>query len=378
MICPVSMAVLMPQSAPPVSRTVVKPRSSMARNRVTARAVTRVSGNISMKRTLTSLWIACTWQSISPGINVRLPQLMTIASVVLIGLSLSSLTVSPSASNSYPPRSSPNEGSSNSKFLNRICWDIADSLQPVLVEAPALHDDRKVLAFLLKQLQVLERVAIDNEQIGKSAWLQAAKLALHAHDLGADRGGRTDDVDRRQHPRAERELLRLRHLQLTEQIGAVCDRDAVTLADFERLQGAVDDEVVLGQHVRAHAVFGGMLLHFEIGDEIGNEEHTLLGHQPGGRIVDKIAMLNGTYAGVRRARYGLRRIGVSTDIAAEGVRLLHGSHHFVYRELQAIERIVGRGDAAGHHDLHMVATLAHFLAHRAADFGNAIRDAHGE
>ena len=64
----------MPQSAPPVSRTVVKPRSSMARNRVAARAVTSVSGNISMKRTLTSLWMACTWQSISPGINVRLPQ----------------------------------------------------------------------------------------------------------------------------------------------------------------------------------------------------------------------------------------------------------------------------------------------------------------
>ena len=178
--------------------------------------------------------------------------------------------------------------------------------------------------------------------------------------------------------RAERELLRLRHLQLAEQIGAVGDRDAVTLADFERLQGAVDDEVVLGQHVRTHAVFGGMLLHLEIGDEIGDQEHALLGHQLGGRIVDQIAVLDGAYAGVRRARDGLRRIGVGTDIAAKGVRLLHGRLHLVHRELQAIERIVGRGDAAGHHDLHLVAALAHFLAHRAADFGNAIRDAHGE
>ena len=90
----------MPQSAPPVSRTVVKPRSSMARNRVAARAVTSVSGNISMKRTLTSLWMACTWQSINPGINVRLPQSMTSASAALIGFSLSSLIVSPSTSNS--------------------------------------------------------------------------------------------------------------------------------------------------------------------------------------------------------------------------------------------------------------------------------------
>jgi hypothetical protein len=61
--------------------------------------VTSVSGNISMKRTLTSLWMAWTWQSINPGINVRLPQSMTSASAALIGLSLSSLMVSPSTSN---------------------------------------------------------------------------------------------------------------------------------------------------------------------------------------------------------------------------------------------------------------------------------------
>ncbi len=54
-----------------------KAASSMARNRVAARAVTSVSGSVSMKRTLTSLWMAWTWQSISPGIKVRLPQSIT-------------------------------------------------------------------------------------------------------------------------------------------------------------------------------------------------------------------------------------------------------------------------------------------------------------
>src|SRR5262245_4329805 len=297
-MCPVSIAVLIPQSAPPVSRTVVKPRSSIARSRVAARAVIKVSGSASMKRTLTSLWIACTWQSISPGIKVRLPQSITVASAALIGLSLSCLTVSPSISNSYPPRSSPKEGSSSSKFLNRICCDIGPqrrwfmmavvrrlpSLQPVLVESAALHDHRKVLALPLQQLQVLQRIAVDDEQVGKGARLQAAELALHAHDLGADRGSRADDLGRRQHLRAERELLRLRHLQLAEQIGAVCDRDAVTLADFQRLQRAVDDKIVLRQHVRIHAVFGRMLLHLEIGDKIGDKEHALVGHQLCGRI----------------------------------------------------------------------------------------------
>ena len=115
----------------------------------------------------------------------------------------------------------------------------------------------------------------------------------------------------------------------------------MTLADFQRLQGAVDDEVVLGQHVRIHAVLGGMLLHLEIGDEIGDQEHALFGHQLGRRIVDQIAVLDGANAGLRRARDRLRRIGVRADIAAKGVRLLHGRLHLADRELQAVERIIG-------------------------------------
>ena len=192
-----------------------------------------------------------------------------------------------------------------------------------------------------KQLQILERIAVDHEQVGKGARLQAAKLALHAGDLGADRGGGADDLGRRQHLRTQRKLFGLRHLQLAEQIGAVGDRHAVALADFERLQGAVDDEVVLGQHVRIHAVLGRMLLHLEIGDEIGDQEHALLGHQLGGRIVDQVAVLDGANAGFRRAGDRLRRIGVRADIAAKGVRLLHGGLHFADRELQAVERIIG-------------------------------------
>ena len=97
---PCSTPVLMPQSHPPVSRTVVKPRSSMARSRVAARAVSRVSGIASMKRMLTSLWMTCTWQSIRPGISVRPPQSTTAASALLIGLSLHSRTRSSSISSS--------------------------------------------------------------------------------------------------------------------------------------------------------------------------------------------------------------------------------------------------------------------------------------
>ena len=171
---------------------------------------------------------------------------------------------------------------------------------------------------------------------------EVRKCAREQMRQGADRGGGADNLGRRQHLRTQREFLRLRHLQLAEQIGAVGDRHAVALADFERLQGTVDDEVVLGQHVRIHAVFGGMLLHLEIGHEVGDQEHALLGHQPGGRIVDQIAVLDGPHPGIGGARDGLRRIGVGTDITAKRVRLLNGCLYLVHRELQAVERIVDR------------------------------------
>ena len=95
-IRPVSTAVLMPQSAPPVSRTVVKPRSSMPFIRSADRAVSRVRGTCSRLRMLTSTRKTWTWQSIRPGIRVRLPQSTTLALAALIGLDDTSLIVSPS------------------------------------------------------------------------------------------------------------------------------------------------------------------------------------------------------------------------------------------------------------------------------------------
>ena len=85
-------------------------------------------------------------------------------------------------------------------------------------------------------------------------------------------------------------------------------------------------------------------------------------------------MLDGADAEPRGAGDGLRRVGVGADIAAEGGCFLHRRADFAFGELQAVERIVGRGDAAGHHDLHMVGALAHLLARGLADFIGAVGD----
>ena len=65
---------------------------------------------------------------------------------------------------------------------------------------------------------------------------------------------------------------------------------------------------------------------------------------------------------------------MGADIAAEGGCLFHGSADFAIGELQAVERIVGGRDAAGHHDLDMVGALAHLLARGFADFIDAVGD----
>jgi len=99
-------ASFMPQSAPPVSRSVVKPRSSIARICTEPFAASKVSGTSDSSCSFTSdstMWICA---SIRPGISVALPMSMRCAEADLIGRSETSLTKLPSTSTSMPSRSS--------------------------------------------------------------------------------------------------------------------------------------------------------------------------------------------------------------------------------------------------------------------------------
>ncbi len=117
---PRSTASRMPQSAPPVSRTVVKPRSSMARMSGAARAVRRVSGTASSARMLTSGRNTWTWQSISPGMSVRPPTSTTVAPDVRIGRGDTSRIREPSTRTATPSWRSALVGSRSFAFLNRV------------------------------------------------------------------------------------------------------------------------------------------------------------------------------------------------------------------------------------------------------------------
>ena len=65
---------------------------------------------------------------------------------------------------------------------------------------------------------------------------------------------------------------------------------------------------------------------------------------------------------------------MGADVAAEGYCLFYRRADFAIGELHAVERIVGRGDAAGHHDLDMVGTLTHLLARCFPDLIGAVGD----
>ncbi len=67
-----------------------------------------------------------------------------------------------------------------------------------------------------------------------------------------------------------------------------------------------------------------------------------------------------------------RFIGMGQYIAPEGMSLFDCGLDLGHRELQAVERIEGRGDAARHHDLDRVTTQAHLFAHCAAHLIDAI------
>ena len=95
-ITPVRTASASDQSAPPASRTVVKPRSSMPLRMGTARSTAKTLGTFARAPMLSCEASTCTWQSIRPGISTRPRALMTRAPAVSTGRSDTDVIFAPS------------------------------------------------------------------------------------------------------------------------------------------------------------------------------------------------------------------------------------------------------------------------------------------
>src|SRR5471032_2733021 len=111
-----------------------------------------------------------------------------------------------------------------------------ESLQRILMKLAGLHDHRQVAALVEEELELLQRIAIDHDQVGIGTRLDDAELAFLAQDLRADGRGLADDLQRLQHLAPEDEFAALLDLQWAQQIGAEAHLHARLLADLERAQ----------------------------------------------------------------------------------------------------------------------------------------------
>ena len=80
------------------------------------------------------------------------------------------------------------------------------------------HDGRDPLALSGQDRNVVQRIAIDDEQVGEGATGHHAEFALHANDLGADRRGLADRFERSDDVGTNRQFIALKLMYVAEQV----------------------------------------------------------------------------------------------------------------------------------------------------------------
>ena len=90
-------------------------------------------------------------------------------------------------------------------------------------------------------------------------------------------------------------------------------------------------------------------------------------------------MLDRAHAALQAARDRPRGVGVAGDVQVGRLGLLDGGADLLDGELDAVDPVGGRGDAAAEHELDVVRAAADLLARGAAHLGHAVADpaAHG-
>jgi hypothetical protein len=69
------------------------------------------------------------------------------------------------------------------RTVSRLCWGEA-----ILVDHSVLHDHDKVLSRILEQIDIRDRIAVDEQQIGERAFSDDAELSW---DIGPSRSMRS-------------------------------------------------------------------------------------------------------------------------------------------------------------------------------------------
>src|SRR6185437_12993713 len=216
------------------------------------------------------------------------------------------------------------------------------SMELVLHELARAHDDPQIAPLGGKQLDVLERVAIDDDQVRERPLFDATELTFVLQEGRVGRGDLAQDLQRREDLPANRELPALLHVCFPEQVRTKADPDARP----------------------AHRLHPGECL-------LVGELRLLLALW---RKSEPATVLDGPHTELHAAAHGARRMTVRGRVGAALDRLIDDGADLILPILIHPDGIGRRGNPTRAHDLDAVGPPTKLLARRLEDLVHSVSD----
>src|SRR3989442_6693745 len=137
------------------------------------------------------------------------------------------------------------EGAVENGTAWRVDWSRIRS-ECSLVDKATFHDQTQVV-LVLKDAEVLQRIAGHDDEVGVLARLDAADLVLHPENLGVHPGGRQQDLHRLHHLGLQLPLYGALADHVAEEIRPRADLAAGPIRVGEALHGLLSGQVELLQ-----------------------------------------------------------------------------------------------------------------------------------
>lgn len=239
------------------------------------------------------------------------------------------------------------------------------------MEPPGLHNRAQAPAVFGEQRDIVERIAIDDDEIRRRARHDAPEVRP-AQYVGARDGRRAQDRRGRLNLPAIEKFAGLHVENIAGQVGAKPELGIGLPCGFEALQREMRDLLRLRRGGRRQTERIAALDERHHDREGRHREAAGVAERTGCFRGDQRRVFDRPHAELRCTHHRLGGMGVSGDITAPPRRFLDRRPHLIVGELLHPDRVGGRKHAAGQHDLDAMRPHAQFLARRAAYLVGAI------